>query len=120
MKSTVIINSFKKIGQIKLPANVRLEMSGPRIYVVTNIDVAHYINKDKILQDIHNILKKNHCNMWKEVDEDTTCVTPIRYGKQPSVWVDHDDVKNNIWSLHMISQELVETEKSAEDIKAFL
>ena len=119
MKSTVILNSFKEIGKIQLPKGVELSMSGPRIYVKTDCSIAHYINIDKILQDVHNILKENDCNMWKAPAEGCVCTAPVVFGTQSSVYLKWD-VETNTWSLYKISQELVETEKSVEDIKAFL
>lgn len=120
MKASVIVNSFSKLAELQLPKGVELQMSGPQIYVKADVNILHYINEDRIIQDVHKILKENHCNRWKEPDEGCTCAAPADFGTQSCVYVKQDDRAKNIWSIHKLSQELVQTQKSYEDIKAFL
>lgn len=112
-----MIEKFISETDIQTNGDVRLKTSGPRIYVEASVNVIRYVNEDKILQDIHSILRENRCNMWKEPAEGCVCAAPSQFGIQSCIYIRQE---GSIWNLYMISQELVETEKSAEDIKALL
>lgn len=105
MKVTITKETCKKVATIQLPADIKLEQQGSRIYPKIALTLQHFFNQEAILGELQECLANY---IWFVSDEPYICVTPSNEEGDPEVYVKLIDEHKNIYAFYTKQQEVVE------------